>query len=248
MEAGSPLRRQEGVPADAQRMASSSPPSPSQEFLPSEKHRPVVLVTHGSMNPVHSGHIQMMARAKAVLETRLFSVVAGVIGITRASHIAGKGVLPMTDEERLRLLEHACASEPWLGTCGGEGVTVMSARALAANMLPSFRKRHGGSVLTVTVEGSDVFTRWPPRPGRLDPRVVVMREGDDGKAQAQLSRIEAAQRAAVLLLAAGPNLGAVSSTLVRAALARRDRAELVRMCGEPVADALLAVEPCPSSD
>ena len=106
--------------------------------MESSKPNRVFLVTHGSMNPVHLGHVQMMVSACDVLHsvgyqappanmhTRMdcvpsqeatttlgpakadtrgvplltehrSQVVGGEIAITRQSHIASKGTVPMPD-------------------------------------------------------------------------------------------------------------------------------------------------------
>ena len=39
--------------------------------------KPVLLVTHGSFNPVHAGHVQMMVRAREALEALGRRVVGG---------------------------------------------------------------------------------------------------------------------------------------------------------------------------
>ena len=69
-------------------IASTALLSSSQSLASSfDRTRPVILVTHGSMNPVHLGHINMMVRAKEELEAQGFTVVKAYMGITRASHI-----------------------------------------------------------------------------------------------------------------------------------------------------------------
>ena len=38
-------------------------------FAPTlDRRQPVVLITHGSMNPVHRGHVEMMVRARSAQE------------------------------------------------------------------------------------------------------------------------------------------------------------------------------------
>ena len=54
----------------ADEMASSAMPGADVLSPAMDRSRPVVIVTHGSMNPVHSGHVAMMVRAKEAVEAQ----------------------------------------------------------------------------------------------------------------------------------------------------------------------------------
>ena len=228
-------------------------PSPSAAFAPTVARGPLVLVTHGSFNPVHRGHVAMMVRSKRFLEEEGFAVVGGVMAITRAEHIRAKGKQAYSDDVRCRLLALACASEPWLRHCGGAGVQVTSARAYASAHLAELGRQHGVPVRTATVEGSDVYLRYgkpAPKPEQLT--LVVARAGELAQAAERVRTHKAAASVRVLSAASGEVDAAVdqgmedaSSTLVLQVLKRGDRLACVDLCGEAVAEELLRVGlPC----
>ena len=213
-----------------------------------DRSRPVVLVTHGSMNPVHLGHVQMMVRAKELIEAEGFHVLGGVIGITNAEHIRrklqdGEQALaaeePMPDATRLQLLELACKHhQGWLKHCGGRGTQVSSEWRLA-NLLKS---EWPENALVASVQGSDVFGRYPPRNKEFKQDgllVIAARQGDEEASKLRRDDLRIGSDK-VLILPPDPSLAAASSTLVRSAAVRKDRAAVVRMCGEAVADAMLS--------
>lgn len=218
-------------------------------FAPSlARDAKIVLVTHGSMNPVHRGHVAMMVRAKAGLEAAGYTVVAGVIAITKAVHIRRKEVEPMPDHRRLQLLELASEPFEWLTHCGGLGIKVHSTKAYAKALLPTARQHHGERVVIATVDGSDVFLRYnqpPVEPGEL--RVIAARataartdafSSEEAETHRKLAKV-AGCRQNVLVLPPDAAVGGASSTEVRRALAARDMPKLAEICGEAVAQALV---------
>jgi nicotinic acid mononucleotide adenylyltransferase len=239
----SELSAEQRARVEANRQAALQRRDGPPAFAPTlDRSRPIVLVTHGSMNPVHSGHVDMMVRAKAALEATGFRVARGVLGITNASHIRAKGVPPIEDAERLRLLELAAASQSgWLTHCGGRGVEVTSARQLATKLKPQLPPQ----ALIALVEGSDVFARYPPRQNAFtDDAVLVIAprgEGDAAKAKQRREKLRAGSDK-VLVLPSDARFAAVSSTRVRAALQDGDRGAVAEICGEAVATALLRGE------
>eukprot|EP00971_Amphidinium_carterae_P164698 3265143-Amphidinium_carterae.1 len=76
-----------------------------------------VLVNHGSFNPPHWGHIQMMAKAKLRLEEAGYEVVLGLMAITNRSRIWQKNAKALPDQFRIDLLNklsHAAQHSVWL--------------------------------------------------------------------------------------------------------------------------------------
>jgi ribA/ribD-fused uncharacterized protein len=197
---------------------------------------PVVLVTHASMNPVHLGHIEMMRRSKAALEAQGYRVVRGEIAITDPAWIRKKGVAPIGTAERLRLIELACATEPWL--FGRDGSKYVSSKRYIAGELPRLRGVTGEPELRCAdCQGSDVIMRFK---SRSDIAVVACRAGDEAKLRAWQAKDATKGRPPVIVLppAAGV-LGAASSTAARAACDAGDEQRLVSICGPAVAAELL---------
>ena len=197
-----------------------------------------MLITHGSMNPVHQGHIRMMVRAKERLEAEGYTVVGGEIAITRQTHIANKGAPAMHDSVRLSLIDLASAAHGWLR--GVDGSRHGSASQYIKSELQRWKRNFGSDVVAISVEGSDVILRYPPRDHAFE-RVVVVRDGDEEMAAHAVSQAKANVGLRAHLLPPDTEHSAASSTVARSALLRGDRASLVRFCGEAVAGALLAV-------
>ena len=193
---------------------------------------PVVLVSHGSFNPVHCGHIDMMVRAKAFLESRGFTVAKGVLAITKAAHIQRKGTVAMSDAARLRLLEYACAPhDAWLTHCDGLGVRVTSARRYAreyASRSPLPRRM-------AIVLGSDVYLRYGHTCDCDAPLLVVVpREEELEAARPRRDQASTDQQVCIEILPPS-DMGSRSSTLVREAMQYGDCSAIQRMCGAAVA-------------
>ena len=203
--------------------------------------KPVLLVTHGSFNPVHAGHVQMMVRAREALEALGRRVVGGEMAITNQRRIEGKGSAAMGDEMRLALLR--LALEPhasWL--TAADGTAQHSAGRVIAEHQARYDAAHGEAVEAWSVEGSDIMIRYPPkakRPGAA--RVVVAREGEEAAAAAALRRAGYVMGRDALLLGATAEAGGISSTAARRALAHADAGALRRCCGDAVAARLLAL-------
>ena len=177
----------------------------------------------------------MMVRAKEALEKEGFTVVKGVMAITNENHIRGKGVKPMEVPQRLALIGLMCKSEgqsDWLSHCNGQGMSVGSAVWYVGKHLHSFKQQHGPNTLMVTVEGSDVFSRYsngykPNRIGELDLKVIALREGET----VDIKGVCKERAANVLLLPPDPTTADFSSTRVREAIDNRNVEELARLWG-----------------
>ena len=205
--------------------------------------RRVVLAMHGSFNPVHRGHIAAMEAAKAALEAQGYVVPYGELAITKQSHVTGKGVPCLKD--RLRLLEIGCAATPWLHAADGSQATTGTKHV--AKGVRRLQAAAGGGFTAAVLDGGDVCLRWPKPnkpPAKLATgaggaqrnalRFVVLRADDD----AAKVRRAAPYHAVLLPPPADGALAAASSTAARAALDRRDHAELAAICGDAVAAAL----------
>ena len=148
--------------------------------------KPVWLVTHGSFNPVHAGHVQMMVRAREALEAACRRVVGGEMAITNQRRIEGKGSAAMGDEMRLALLRLALQQHAsWLSAADGTQQH-SAARVIAAHQA-RYDAAHGEPVEAWIVEGSDIVIRYPPK-AKGAARVVVARDGEEAAAAAALRR------------------------------------------------------------
>ena len=77
--------------------------------------RSAFIIVHGSFNPVHRQHIDMMIRAKERLEEAGYDVVRGVMAMTSREYLQRKtGGAAMKDRHRIAMLHLACSHLPWL--------------------------------------------------------------------------------------------------------------------------------------
>jgi hypothetical protein len=206
--------------------------------------RPVVLVAHASVNPIHLGHVDMMCRAKSELESRGYVVVRGIIAVTGEGWLKKKGVHPVISTvERVRLVDLACADggHGWL--CGQDGSTHRSCKRFMDAELPTLRNEmHEPDLRGIECQGSDVFLKYSKSSSKDDSLcVVACRAGEEGSLEEELASDAPAgrRRPTVVLPPASLELGAASSTRARAARVRGDTARLAVICGAAVAAALL---------
>ena len=201
--------------------------------------RRVVLAMHGSFNPVHRGHIAAMEAAKAALEAQGYVVPYGELAITKQSHVTGKGVPCLgIDSASSRLLRGDAVASRRDGSQATTGT-----KHVAGGAPPPGRR--GRRLHRGLLDGGDVCLRWPKPnkpPAKLSTgasgaqrnalRFVVLRRRRRRGARA------APYHAVLLPPPADGALAAASSTAARAALDRRDHAELAAICGDAVAAAL----------
>ncbi len=84
---------------------------------PTQGDKPlVVLLTTGAFAPVHAGHIEIMEAAHDHLSKAGYSVVGGYIAPAHDDYVAtkGDGADKWTSDARLKNLEKALESHPWL--------------------------------------------------------------------------------------------------------------------------------------
>lgn len=85
----------------------------------------VVLLTTGALSPVHSGHIQMMASARAELESRGYFVAGGYLSPSHDAYVAIKlGEQALGAVARLDLCQAVTADSDWLMASGWEALGV----------------------------------------------------------------------------------------------------------------------------
>jgi len=213
---------------------------------------PLVLVNHGSFHPVHSGHIDMMLRAKEALEERGYKVVRAVLATTRVSHLKKKPHLNkrgiFSYEFRQALLQIACEKYDWLW--GGDGTSCSSGSRYLKDNEQHLKQLYGKNLIAGTVQGSDVFINYPPKSRPLGSfvrvRVVVQRD-EKGDLEQKTSEIRgimakcAGSFSDLILLPPRKGITSTcSSTAAMKALESGNKKELVSLCGERVASKLLA--------
>jgi nicotinic acid mononucleotide adenylyltransferase len=87
------------------------------------KNNPAIILSTGSFNPVHDGHIEMMLKARGAVEDAGYSCVAGYIAPDHDSYINSKlrvGALPI--HKRIRLIQQRIAGYEWLNVDPWAGV------------------------------------------------------------------------------------------------------------------------------
>jgi hypothetical protein len=121
------------------------------------------LVCHGSFNPVHKHHVEIMVESRKALETAGYNVVAGFLAPTHQSHLARKKKEAVADQHRFEGLRLACAEadDPsgWL-RCDPRGVWYGSSEHMIEKLLEcEFHSEFPGAI-GFSVKGADVASYW----------------------------------------------------------------------------------------
>ena len=196
--------------------------------------RPAFMILHGSFNPVHRQHIDMMIRAKERLEEAGYDVVRGVMAMTSRDYLQNKtGGAAMKDRHRIAMLHLACSHLPWL-TVNTSHPRFTSAYDMKWHLWAEFEQEAKAATI-FEVLGADTI----PRYGVSKDSIVIERAGWDFRG----TDIDCSNIFFVRLIGMGSwtDTGAVecSSTKVRNAL-QTGNAEMVRtMCSQSVAEYLL---------
>eukprot|EP01006_Ploeotia_vitrea_P061384 TRINITY_DN77928_c0_g1_i1.p1 TRINITY_DN77928_c0_g1~~TRINITY_DN77928_c0_g1_i1.p1 ORF type:complete len:288 (+),score=59.86 TRINITY_DN77928_c0_g1_i1:48-911(+) len=155
---------------------------------PPEK-RKAVLLTTGSLNPVHISHVQMMHEAKRELEQNGIHVVGGFMSPSHDDHVRCKfrhenlrGWIP--GKQRVNMLEIVTADSPWLAVDTWEIAQpgFRNFDAVAFRLQEHLDAHFGeGALWVVYVCGGDLGVRSGLLIAGLDPCgvVVVERSGYD---------------------------------------------------------------------
>ena len=197
--------------------------------------RSAFIIVHGSFNPVHRQHIDMMIRAKERLEEAGYDVVRGVMAMTSREYLQRKtGDAAMKDRHRIAMLHLACSHLPWL-TVDTRHPRFRSAYDMKWHLWAEFEQEAKDATIFEVV-GADPILRYGFV--RKDS-IVIERAGWDFRG----TDIDCSNIFFVRLIGMGSwtDTGAVecSSTKVRNAL-QTGNAEMVRtMCSQSVAEYLL---------
>lgn len=218
-------------------MTDSAEPSPRCEGQ-------VWLAAHGSFNPVHRHHVEMMVAARRVLEAAGYEVVGGVLAPAHRSHLLSKGVAAVADRHRLEALRLACAAAEgpagWLRD-EPRGFDYGSCHRMMAQLLqPEFEERFPGSV-GFEVKGADVVNKYKSYHWDVEyPCVIVGRDGDTAELEAGLQANGVEKVLGTRLFVIRDELpGCMSSTRLREALETGNSELTCTLCGKDVAEYLL---------
>eukprot|EP00971_Amphidinium_carterae_P207350 4113776-Amphidinium_carterae.1 len=200
---------------------------------------PVVIVAHGSFNPVHFGHVHMMIRAKERLEEDGLRVVAGVMALAHRDWVQAKKAQVLADDVRACLIDLMCKEyhqEAWLHA-DERGVGFQSywqMKPLLARDYPGC-VFYGSWITPVTSsEDEDLLAKAPPSTTRR----TITRQGASSSSQPNEEQ---------------PDVGAQRVTFDHTAKALADSPVLVKMgavqensvlvpVGQVVTDVLRAVQ------
>lgn len=190
-----------------------------------------VLLSHGSFNPVHLHHTEMMTRAKAAAEAAGFTVVKSILACTSQGYLESKlGGDRIEQSVRMQALDAAIASHSWLEV-DRRGMTCSSGQnMLRYTILPELSAI--GEVVGFNVTGADAASL---RKHGL-PCIFVDR-GMDKISQSKLAELNKERDVPHLHVQQLASEG-LSSTAVRASLRAGQRDAVIDMCGPAVAEVL----------
>lgn len=198
-------------------------------------HYPAILVAHGSFNPVHKHHLEMMVHARRRLEEAGYSVLRGFVAITNADRLSSKGAEAVTDEHRLAALKLGCdaVSGDWL-TPEPRGVNFGSGRQVAKGLSVELLAEEPNATI-FTVVGADTAVRYTGE--TKGPTVVIGRNGSTEAVREALQGLGTWRKWDLFLAEELPG-EECSSTKLRQALQINDWAAVKNMCPAPVAEYL----------
>ena len=86
------------------------------EAIRDDRQRIAVLLTTGGMAPIHNGHIEMMEKAREIVEKRGYEVFGGYFAPGHDSYVGQKygGTAAIPAEHRCAMVELACQDSDWL--------------------------------------------------------------------------------------------------------------------------------------
>ena len=197
--------------------------------------RSAFIILHGSFNPVHRQHIDMMIRAKERLEEAGYDVVRGVMAMTSHEYLQRKtGGAAMKDRHRIAMLHLACSHLPWL-TVNTSYPRFRSAHNMKWHLWAEFEQEAKAATIFEVV-GADTIQRYGGDV-RKDS-IVIDRVGSDVSQSILASQSNATMNIFFVRLI-GRGAVECSSTNVRNAL-QTGNAEMVRaICSQSVAEYLL---------
>eukprot|EP00930_Biecheleria_cincta_P064949 TRINITY_DN5064_c0_g1_i1.p1 TRINITY_DN5064_c0_g1~~TRINITY_DN5064_c0_g1_i1.p1 ORF type:complete len:504 (-),score=86.69 TRINITY_DN5064_c0_g1_i1:323-1774(-) len=200
------------------------------------KRGPAFLVTHGSFNPVHRHHLDMMIYARQRLEAAGFEVIRGIMGITPSSRLVQKGAEAVADRHRLAALQLGCDSVVggWLKP-DASGADYCSGNQFVRGLSPGLLAEAPDATIFKVI-GADTAVRYNSE--LKGCTVVVCRKGFVEEVYAAVAKSKCTQDS-LFIVEQLPG-EECSSTKVREALRTRDVEAVYSMCPAAVGDYLLA--------
>lgn len=92
-----------------------------------ELKKPVVLLSTGGFYPIHDGHIQMMEKAKKVIEEKGYNVIGGYLSLSHESYIKTKPYYIKNQYERMEEGREYLKNSDWLMIDPWESIYVRTA-------------------------------------------------------------------------------------------------------------------------
>eukprot|EP00927_Polykrikos_kofoidii_P073791 TRINITY_DN69816_c0_g1_i1.p1 TRINITY_DN69816_c0_g1~~TRINITY_DN69816_c0_g1_i1.p1 ORF type:complete len:507 (-),score=65.23 TRINITY_DN69816_c0_g1_i1:212-1669(-) len=200
---------------------------------------PTFLVCHGSFNPVHRQHLEMMVQARQQLQAAGFAVVRGIMAITPSKRLKQKGVPSVLDKHRLAALQLGCdaVGQDWL-VSEARGVEFGSGHRLVQGLSSELLAEVPNARIFKLV-GSDTAVRYPNEL-KKGPTVVVCREGSTETLRKKIQILDLRFNQNDFFVVSQLPGEECSSTKLRELLLAGDVQAVQRMCPEPVAEYLLA--------
>mmetsp|Transcript_110705 Transcript_110705/g.202938 ORF Transcript_110705/g.202938 Transcript_110705/m.202938 type:complete len:576 (-) Transcript_110705:103-1830(-) len=195
------------------------------------------ILNHGSFNPVHRQHLEMMVRARECLQDSGYTVVRGILAITPRRRLISKGAAAVLDHHRLAALQLGCDAMPetagWL-TAEARGRDCGSGKQLVRMLEPELLQEFPGATLFKVI-GADVAARYPAE--LAGPTIVVCRAGSTEEVR-RLTSQKGRKRTDLFVIdeLSGEEC---SSTKLRAALEADDLPGIERLCPAGVAKYLM---------
>ncbi len=184
-----------------------------------EGRRPAVVLSTGAYSPVHPGHLSVLECAREAIERETGAlVVAGYLSASHDAYVQRKGEGHRIGEQRLRLIEVACAGSDWIMSDPWEARHIGGAVNFTdvIEHLETYLAQHLGAVDVWYAFGADnsSFARAFARAGQC---VIVQRQGGESAIEYISSHpdVAAAMRERRILVAPAQDHASISSTLIR---------------------------------
>lgn len=190
-----------------------------------------VLLSHGSFNPVHKHHVDMMVQAKSIAEKAGYIVVKGVLAPASEAYLRFKcGEDTLQEPARVAALSAAISQHHWL-EMDPRGMQLSSAAAMLRQIVQPELQAFG-DVVGFCVRGAD-----GGEPRKYGAPCIVIDRAPSSISEERRKELNEEREVPHLFVAmlSGQER---SSTLVRRALLAGAYEEVAELCGDGVAQVL----------